>query len=62
MGKHPSKDCRTVTDVLARKKLVKKYGDVFFFCVKITSVVTAQARPSVIIVKVDIMSVSVRLT
>ena len=29
-GKHPSKDCRTVTDVLARKELVKKYGDVFF--------------------------------
>lgn len=28
-GKHPSKDCKTVTDVIARKDLLKKYGRCF---------------------------------
>ena len=28
-GKHPSKDCKTVIDVLARKDLLKKYGRCF---------------------------------
>ena len=28
-GKHPSRDCQTVPDVLARKELLKKYGRCF---------------------------------
>ena len=28
-GKHPSKDCQTVTDVLVRKDLLRKYGSCF---------------------------------
>ena len=57
-GKHPSKDCKTVIDVLARKDLLKKYGRCF--CVPAEGS-TVHPSPNVISVMVSTMKVSVKV-